>query len=198
MVKSYSGIGSMLFAFCLFIAGASAFSLNETVGDFSISFDAVYDASMMVSKMWSNESELVRQLAYNPYMMLNKSISGDDIESVVHLQVGNLPDYWDGDFGGFFILVLKNPENTSGFKRNLTQDDLFADAVNRTIDGRNGLFKSTRFKSTLKNNNSTMNTAIYWLDESQGTATKLVITVSTWPWDEGTKRLLDTIHVEEL
>jgi hypothetical protein len=40
-------------------------------------------------------------------------------------------------------------------------------------------------------------TALYWLDQVNGKATKFVMVVSTWP-DKETERLLSTIHVEEV
>ena len=64
----------------------------------------------------------------------------------------------------------------------------------QTVDGHKGLL----LKAGNEPSDPLMTyTAMYWLDEVHGKATKSVLVVSGWP-DKETERLLNTIHVEDI
>ena len=111
------------------------------------------------------------------------------------LIAGNASDQYKRR-GACFILVLKNPENTSNIEKNATENNTnkYIRVFDRMVDGHKALL--------LKTGNEPSDplmtyTALYWLDEANGKATKFVFIASAWP-DKETERLLNTIHVEEV
>ncbi len=189
MAKSYTRTGLILFALCvlsfLLVTGASALQVNETVNGFRISFDAINDTNM-VAKMWSNGSIF----AGNPMKKPTNELANG-----VAVLAGNSSDPYDR-WGMCLIFVLKNPENTSNIEKNMTKNNTkkYIGVFNIIVDNHKALL--------LKTGNEPSDPlmeyeAVYWLDEVNGEATKLVAVMSRWP-DKETEKLLNTIHVEEI
>lgn len=179
-------MGFMLFTLCLVTAGASALPVNETVNGFRISFEAI-DETTMVAKFWGDESGLFGKPLNGP---------SNEASSVVMVMAGNTNES-PKRLTACLLFVFKNPENTSNMEEDITKNisEEYVRVFDRTIDGHNGLL----LKAGNNSSDPVMTyTGIYWLDEVQGTATKLVFILSSWPWDRGTEKLLNTIHVEEI
>jgi hypothetical protein len=188
---SHNWIEFMLLALCLVTAGASGLPVNETAKGFRISFDAIDDTNG-VFKFWSDDSRLFGKPLNGP--VNEASLNG--ASRAVAVLVGNWSES-SKRFAACLVFVLKNPENTSKIEENITKNvtEKYVRVFDRTIDGHNGLL----LKSGNNSSDPVMNyTGFYWLDEVQGTATKLVFIMSSWPWDSGTEKLLNTIHVEEI
>lgn len=166
-------------------AEASSLQVNETVKNFRISFDAINDTNM-IAKFWSNGSAFFGSSFKAP---------ANELANGVALLAGNDTDpYKRWCMCGVF--VLKNPENTSSIEKNATKNNSnkYIRVFDRMIDGHKGLLLEEGdqpYDPLMKY------MAMYWLDEVNGYATKFVYVVSQWP-DKETKRLLSTIHVEEI
>jgi hypothetical protein len=191
MGKSHIWIGFMLFTLCLVTAGASALPVNETAKGFRISFDAIDDTNM-VAKLWSDDSGLFGK----PLNAPGNDGPVNEASSLVVVMAGNSSESGKR-VPTCLVFVLKNPENTSKIEENITKniEEKYVRVFDRTVDGHNGLL----LKAGNNSSDPLMTyTALYWLDEVQGTATKLVFIMSGLPWDRGTEKLLNTIHVEEI
>ena len=166
-------------------AEASSLQVNETVKDFRISFAAINDTNM-VAKFWSNGSSFFGSSFNAP---------ANELANGVAVMAGNDTDPYKR-WGMVGVFVLKNPENTSNIEKNATENNSnkYIRVFDRMVDGHKGLL--------LEEGNESYDplmtyTAMYWLDEVNGKATKFVYVVSQWP-DKESERLLNTIHVEEI
>jgi len=170
-------------------SGISAIPVNETVMNFRISFDSINDTNM-VAKFWSDEGKI-----FNEPLPENATTPTNEIIKAAGIVSGNVSDSSDR-WGGCIILVLKNPENTSVLEKNIIENrtEQYIRVFDRTIDGHKALLLKT---ADYPSDPLMEFEAMYWLDEVNGEATKLVFVVSGWPEKEA-ERLLDTIHVEEM
>jgi hypothetical protein len=192
MVRSYCSKGlttiTLIVLISLTIGSALAFPVNETVKNFRIRFDAVDDTNM-VAKYWSNGAEF---LGITPSKSL---IPTNELTNAIMVMAGNASDQYKR-WGACFILILKNPENTSSIEKSMIENSTkkYVRVFDRVIDGHKALL--------LKGGNEPSDplmeyAAVYWMDEVNGKAAKLVFIISSWPYKE-TERLLNTIHVEEV
>jgi hypothetical protein len=186
MAKLHTWIGFMLLVLCFVTVGASALPVNETANGFRISFDAKDDTNMIM-KLWSDGDKLFDAPLDVP------EINATGLICVV---AGNVNDA-DKKIATCFVLALNNSENTSKIEEYITTNNTekHMQVYDMVLDGHRGLF----FKDGDSPSDPDMKYgALYWLDEYQGNASKLVLVVSSWPWDSGTEKLLNTIHVEEI
>jgi hypothetical protein len=170
----------------LIIGGASAFPINETTKNFRISFDAAEDTNMIV-KYWTYGDEL----SDSRFSGNDSPIQAKDIADAIIVIAGNRSD---GNLCGVF--VFKNPENTSNIEKSFIENQKaeFVRVFDRIIDGHKALLLKTGDEPS---DPLMAYDAIYWLDEVNGKATKLVLVGSDQP-DIDKERLLNTIHVEEI
>lgn len=154
-------------------SGISAIPVNETVMNFRISFDSINDTNM-VAKFWSDEDKI-----FNEPLPENATTPTNEIIKAAGIVSGNASDSSDRWGGCIIILVLKNPENTSVLEKHHREWNRTVHKVfDRTIDGHKALLLKT---ADYPSDPLMEFEAMYWLDEVNGEATKLVFVVSGWP-----------------
>lgn len=196
MIKSKNSWGIVVFTtiITMTITACSAYQVNETIGDYRISFDAPNDTNT-IAKLWGGQAKygLGHPLGAGP----------DDASKYYVLMTGNLSNF-STIIQGVVILDYENPINTSSNNSvveiiggasligNSTGAQI--ETTRSIVDGHNATISEIH--------NSTAGTevaysALYWINEVDGMATKGVVIMSTYPWEEGTEALINTIHVEE-
>jgi hypothetical protein len=190
MIVSKMSLSIVAFAAIVLMitTGASALQVNETIEDFGISFDAANDTNT-IAKIWGGQAE---------YGLGHPFGTGPANASKYYvLLAGNISNFSTLK-EGCVVIIFENPINTSSNKTKaiLVEETsgMHIETTNRIVDGQNATIAEIR-------NNTAESLveyrAIYWIDEVDGMATKGNIVFSTYPWDEGTETLLNTIHVKE-
>ena len=178
---------SVLIAICFLVMqitmGDAVVHVNETLGDFRISFDASNDTNM-IGKYWNTTgSGVFGSLPHinisNAYMVVAGNINSKNTR-----------------WSGVAVLISKEPINTSYIEENLFKNSTvsYIREEDRVIDGHQGVlaFSGNGPEDPLMNY-----TAFYWLDETSGMATQLVAAIAQLPWNEGAETLINTTHVED-
>jgi len=191
-VKSYVWGGSKLLGISILLSlmatGAFALQVNETIDNYQISFDAIQDTNI-VAKFWD-----IQGLGQGLFPELGEY----EISKFDALMAGNVSDI-DKRWAASVVFIFKNPINTSSqnttefLLKNSTNE--YVRVFDRQVDGHNAVFLHLG-----KGPNDPLMTyeAMYWLDEVHGTATKGVVVLSQWPWNDGAENFMNTVHVEEL
>jgi hypothetical protein len=96
-----------------------------------------------------------------------------------------------------FVLVLDKAENTSSIEENIIDHETvkYLRVYDRMLDGRKGLLINEGNSSS---DPDMKYVGLYWLDEDQGKASKLIMVMTSLPWDDGAEQLMNTVHVEEI
>ena len=186
MTKLHMLIGFILLALCFIASEASALPVNETVNGFMIAFDIKDDTNMII-KVWGNGDTFSNSSENMPD--LNAS-------SLACVAAGN-GEKIDSSSAMCFVIVLNTAENTSSIEEKIIDDinKKYLRVYDRVFDGHKGLL--------IKEGNSSSDpdmesVGLYWLDEDQGKASKLVTVATSLPWDDGAEQLMNTVHVEEI
>jgi hypothetical protein len=176
--------------------GAAAVSVNETVGNYRISFENSDNTSMII-KGWN--------LQTMSDFSFNEIYSGAKVTEV--LGVGTLDTLNSpNEFSIVGVLIFNKSVNTTGFETEVFGRDSsrpYGRIYDKTIDGHNGIYAKT---GDGPNDPEMERIGLYWLDEADdGTATELVLILNILPRSSegiGTEStmmtVLNTVHVEKI
>ncbi len=176
----------LLVLLTLIMAGASAYPVSETVGGFNISFEANGETNA-VAKSWGGPQSMSDSPFELPEM---------DIDRFYLVMAGNAGEE---SFAGCFVIVLNQSvrANAESLEDLLLTDSTsrYVRVFDRPIDGHDAVLM--RFGDE-PDDQFMEYIAMYWLNADDGLADKGVIVYSKWPWEKGTEKMIDSVHVEEI
>jgi hypothetical protein len=185
--KMVSALVFLLITVCL---NAAAFPVNESVGEYKISFEYTNNMNYILSaQMWNSEDILGGELG--------KMIDGLGVAKVVGAMVGlDKKNYSQNVVSAVGVLILNESVNTTDAELRIIKnlDSKYRNIAEITIDGHEGFY--IRY-GNVPDDSYMERIGLYWLDESRdGMASELVVLASRSEFDIMT--LMLTTHVEKL
>lgn len=186
---------SVLAVIILAVQIGAAVPVNETIGDYRISFDAEDNTLGAIGKLWNNSGD--------DLFGINEPSNSDIIKDMflsakeAYFAGAGIPED-DSPLSFALVLVLEKAVNVSNVGENflMNRSDNYIRVYDRTIDNHKGVLTQSGDNST---DPSMEYAAIYCLDENEnGESSKWIIVVTTLPWKDGAEKFMNTIHVEEL
>jgi len=186
MTKLHMLIGFILLALCFNASEASALPVNETVNGFMIGFNARDDTNMII-KLWGNEDVFTNS---------SEDMPDANLSSIACVMTSKGKEF-DSSSALCFVFVLNKAENTSSIEEKIIDGitKKYLRVYDRVFDGHKGLLLNEGDSSS---DPDMKYVGLYWLDEDQGKASKLVTVATSLPWDDGAEQLMNTVHVEEI
>jgi len=181
--------------FLMMVNQGTATFVNETVDDFTISFDGGYDINA-IARAWDIQD-------FEDFQAFNDStddISIDEMHCVVALNINNLSDESSESNVGTFVLIfiLNKQVNTTNVEKNISESSnkSYMRIYDRTIDGRKGLYV---LEGDGPDDPDMSRIGYYWLNEDDdGMATELVMIITLGGEStESSIKVLNTIHIEK-
>jgi hypothetical protein len=170
--------------------GASTVSVNETVGEFRISFEVKEDIDLIL-RAWGSllVDEIAPSLLYNLNLSVKDSYVVATEKMVEHGNVDNL--------SLVSVLTMNNPVNTSDFEMEVVNNSSkpYIRVYDRTIDGHKGIYL---LMGDQPDDPNMEYYGLYWIDEAEdGRATELIL-VKSMEAKSSSKNVFDTVHVEKI
>lgn len=181
-------IAAMTLLLMMVSQGEATVSVNETLGDYRISFESGDNASLIL-KGWDIQKD-------DASLKLNEMFDVAEFDFVVAL--GAVRDLDEGDaVSAVGVLVLNESVNTTNAEDKILKEvsSSYMRVYENVIDGHKGIYiKSGSNPDALEMSYGGM----YWLNEADdGTATELVFIFV--PKSQSTMMtLLNTVHVEKI
>lgn len=165
--------------------GAARFHVNETVGEFRISFEVKDDVNLIM-KGW-NITDIFGPPPLGPSLKIKDSF-------MVMTTIGK---HTLDDLSGVFVLIMDKPVQTIDVENDYLKNstDSYIRVFDRIIDGHKGIYV---LQGDGPEDLDMDHIGLYWLDETEdGTATELVLVASD-ETETIPEAVINTVHVEKI